>query len=104
MTTKERQNVRQALLDAGFRKNYSDDKPEYYDKGDGACTERWKHFKDNTAITPARRPLKNRWMLSLLLVAATLAPRRLSLESAATATTFCGASKYSRVWVCRQSD
>jgi hypothetical protein len=72
MTTKERQNVRQALLDAGFRKNYSDDKPEYYDKGDGACTERWKHFKDNTAITPARRPLKNRWMLSLLLVAATL--------------------------------
>jgi hypothetical protein len=72
MTTKERQNVRQAFLGAGFRKDYSADKPEYYDKGDGAYTERWTHFKDNTAITPARRRLKNRWMLPLLLVAATL--------------------------------
>jgi hypothetical protein len=49
------------------------DKPEYYDRNrDGAYTEACKHFKDNTTIKPARRRIKNRWMLPLLLVAATL--------------------------------
>jgi hypothetical protein len=51
MTTGQRINVRRALLDAGFCRDYSEDKPEYYDKGDGVYTEAWKYRHDNTTLT-----------------------------------------------------
>jgi len=53
MTTLERQNVRQHLLDAGFKKDYdTPDRPELYDRGlDGVYTEDWVHTTDRTRIT-----------------------------------------------------
>jgi hypothetical protein len=54
MTTLERQDVRQALLDAGFERttNQEPDEPKFYDHGSrGAYTEIWRHKQDRTKIT-----------------------------------------------------
>lgn len=45
MTTKERQQVRQNLIDAGFRRISSTQ-----DKGDGRYVEQWQSDKDNSVI------------------------------------------------------
>lgn len=51
MTTLERQNVRGALLAAGFRRTTSGDKKCHYDrKLNGAYTEEWTHAKDKSRL------------------------------------------------------
>jgi hypothetical protein len=50
MTTVERQNIRKALLDAGFRRE-SYDEPRSYDLANsGIYTEYWRHSKDRTQV------------------------------------------------------
>lgn len=52
MTTIERQNTRQALLDAGFEREHREDEPNHYDRAhDGVYTEIWRSKKDRTKIT-----------------------------------------------------
>jgi hypothetical protein len=51
MTTKERQNVRGALLAAGFRRDNTVDEPNSYDRGNGIYTEVWRSYKDRSKIT-----------------------------------------------------
>jgi hypothetical protein len=55
MTKTERENVRQHLLDAGFRKApycACSDEPNHYDRAqDGVYTEVWRSDKDRTKIT-----------------------------------------------------
>lgn len=52
MTTKERQDVRAALLAADFRRETSGYEPNHYDRAhDGVYTEVWRSQKDRTRIT-----------------------------------------------------
>jgi hypothetical protein len=51
MTTEERRNVRQALLLAGFRREYDWTEPNHYDHGDGVYTEVFRATKDRTKVT-----------------------------------------------------
>lgn len=52
MTTKERQNVRAALLAADFRRETRGEEPNHYDIAlTGVYTEVWRSHKDRTRIT-----------------------------------------------------
>jgi hypothetical protein len=53
MTTKQRQDLRGALIEQGFLKCYDNpDKAQYYDRNlDGVYTEVWQHFSDRSTVT-----------------------------------------------------
>ncbi len=51
MTTKERQDVRAKLAEAGFQKQWNDEEPHQFDPGTGVYTEVWRHRLDRTKVT-----------------------------------------------------
>jgi hypothetical protein len=53
MTKHERIRVREALINAGFRRDYvREEEPNMFDRaGDGVYTEYWRHKLDRTLIT-----------------------------------------------------